>query len=72
MDEFPKDVATRLWTTKEVAAFLCLSKKGVYRLVEAQVLPHVKVLNRLRFDPKDLEEFVRTRRVPPPDAATST
>ena len=54
----------RLWTTQEVARFLHLSKKAVYRLVEDRELPHVRVLNRLRFEPKDIEEFVRRRRIP--------
>ena len=60
----------RLWTTQEVARFLHLSKKAIYRLVEDRALPHVRVLNRLRFEPKDVEEFVRRRRVAQAEAAS--
>jgi len=52
----------RLWTTQEVAEYLRLSKKAVYNLVENKELPCSRILSRLRFNPRDIEMFVRSRR----------
>ena len=60
----------RLWTVREVAAFLRLTPKGIYSLVERRVLPFIKISNRLRFDPKDVVRWVEQRRVAPLERRT--
>jgi excisionase family DNA binding protein len=55
----------RLLTIKQTAKQLACSQANVYTLVEAGELPFVRVGRRkgLRIDTKDLEDFIRSRKV---------
>ncbi len=54
----------RLLTVTEVAAFLRLTSKGVYSLVEARRIPFLRVSNRLRFRQSDLLAWLSENRTP--------
>jgi excisionase family DNA binding protein len=41
----------RLWTVKDVAAYLGFKKSWVYARVDEGVLPHLRIVGRIRFDP---------------------
>ena len=45
-------------TIKEVAQFLSLSEKTLYRLVQDGALPALKIGGQWRFDPKSLDAWV--------------
>lgn len=45
-------------TLKEVAKFLSLSEKTVYRLIQAGALPALKIGGQWRFDPRSLDVWV--------------
>lgn len=47
-----------LWNVEDVAAFLRVRSKAVYRLVEAGDLPHLKIGRRVRFEPAAIERFI--------------
>jgi excisionase family DNA binding protein len=49
----------RLWTVDEVADYLALAKKTVYRLVETGQLKSLRISNRRRLRPEDVEEWIR-------------
>ena len=57
-----------LLTVDEVAALLKVSKKWVYehtrsrRMRRSERLPHLKLGKYLRFDPRDVQAFLVTRR----------
>ena len=53
-----------LMTVPEVAAFLRLTPKGVYSLVERRKIPFVKVSNRVRFRRADVISWLEENRVP--------
>ncbi len=48
-----------LWTTKEVAAFLRVSRSWVYHQAEAGLLPCLRVGSLLRYDPEAIRRFAR-------------
>ena len=50
-----------LLTLKEVAQFLSLSEKTVYRLVKAGTLPALKIGGQWRFEPKILDAWLSNR-----------
>ena len=52
----------RLWTVRELARFLGLHEKTVYRLVRSGDLPCVRVRNRVRFHPTDVLRWVSARK----------
>jgi excisionase family DNA binding protein len=54
-----------LLTVEGLAAEFRISKMGVYRLVERRALPFYRVGGVLRFDRRDVEEYLRRRRVGP-------
>lgn len=58
-----------LWTWREVAAFLRLSRSWVYREAEAGRLPCLNVGGALRFEPIEIRKFARGEWVPPRRAA---
>ena len=58
------DACPRLLTVREVAAWLQLTEKGVYAMVEARRIPFVKVSNRVRFICADVVQWLRENRVP--------
>ena len=47
-----------LWTISDVATFLNVSRRQIYRLVDCHSLPHIIIPETLlRFDPADVVEF---------------
>ncbi|HXJ21755.1 MAG TPA: helix-turn-helix domain-containing protein [Polyangia bacterium] len=48
-----------LWTTKEVAAFLRVSRSWVYHQAEAKLIPCLRVGSLLRYDPEAIRRFAR-------------
>ncbi len=53
MEKYP-----RMLTIKEVAQFLSLSEKTIYRLVKTGTLPALKVGGQWRFEQKILDAWV--------------
>ena len=61
-----------LWTPDQVAHALGMSKPHVYNLAKNGDLPSIKFGRAVRFDPVDVETYIRAHRrgeVPPKDAA---
>ena len=52
---------TEIFTLDEVAAYLRLSKKTVYRLARAGAFPAFKAANNWRVRRSDLENWIRRR-----------
>lgn len=48
-----------LWNTKDVAAFLRVSRSWVYHQAEAGLLPCMRVGSLLRYEPDAIRRFVR-------------
>lgn len=48
-------------TVDEVARYLRLGRRVVYRLAQEGVLPGRKIANRWRFHPRDIEAWVRSQ-----------
>jgi len=48
-----------LWTTKEVAAFLRVSRSWVYHQAEAGLIPCLRVGSLLRYEPDAIRRFSR-------------
>jgi len=48
-----------LWTTKEVAAFLRVSRSWVYHQAEAGLIPCLRVGSLLRYEPDAVRRFAR-------------
>ena len=48
----------KLMTIREVARYLSLSEKTVYRLIQAGKLPAAKIGGQWRFDQKMLDDWV--------------
>jgi excisionase family DNA binding protein len=48
-----------LWTTKEVAAFLHVSRSWVYHQAEAGLIPCLRVGSLLRYEPDAIRRFSR-------------
>ena len=56
---------TKLLTANEVAAHIGLSVKSVRRLTSQQLLPVLKLgKRRVMYDPKDIERWLDTCRIP--------
>ena len=49
---------TRLLSVRQVADMLGLCTKTIYELVARGVLPHVRLLNTIRFRPDDLKTYM--------------
>jgi len=49
-------------TVREVAAFLTVNEKTVYRLAQRGDLPGFKVAGAWRFQRKDIEEWIERRK----------
>lgn len=45
-------------TVPQVAEMLTLSKQQIYRLVRLKKIPHVRIENRLFFDPEALGRWI--------------
>ena len=50
-----------LWTVEEVAEFLSLSRRWVYRAVAEGAIPHVRLGRSVRFDPSAIREWTAAR-----------
>ena len=55
----------KLLTPNELARALRISKAGVYRLVEKRIMPFYKVKGSLRFDQKDVIDYLQGTRIGP-------
>ncbi len=55
-----------LWKVKDVANYLKLSEKAVYRLVSTGNFPHIRLGRRLRFSKQDIDRFLSTNRAGDP------
>jgi excisionase family DNA binding protein len=53
----------KLLTIKEVAHFLNVSVRTVHTIIKAKQLTHSRVRGQLRFDPIDIDEYLRRRTV---------
>lgn len=49
---------TGLWLVSDVADYLNISPRAVYRLVAASALPHIRLGRRLRFAKTDIDEHL--------------
>ena len=58
----PMGEASDIMTIDEVATYLRLGRRAVYRLAQSGELPGRKILNRWRFHLKDVEAWVRQGR----------
>lgn len=57
----PKDLI--LLTPNDVMEILNISKTGIYRLVDKRAIPYYRVGGSLRFDRKDVREFLERNKV---------
>lgn len=53
----------RLWSSPEVAAHLCTTVRHVRRLVDEKRIPYIKVGHFVRFDPREVENWIDSQRV---------
>lgn len=51
-----------LWDVPEVMKFLKVKRTWVYEHANAGDLPHVRLGNRLRFEPEQIREYVKKSR----------
>ena len=54
-----KEMRSNMMTVQEVAAYLRISRFSVYNMVKKGELPAMKVLNKLRFNLEDLEQYLK-------------
>jgi len=54
---------TNMMIVQEVAALLRISRFSVYNLVKRGELPAMKVLNKLRFNHQNIEQYLNKRRI---------
>jgi excisionase family DNA binding protein len=57
----------RLLRAKDVAEILACSASEVYALKAAGVLPYLKIRGMVRFREEDIEKFINSRVVIPPE-----
>jgi excisionase family DNA binding protein len=57
----PHPPTENLWTWRELAAYLNVSKSWVYEKAAAGILPSLKVCGALRFDPAAIRTWVVSR-----------
>ena len=55
--------STPAMTVREVAAYLNVNEKTVYRLAQRRALPGFKVAGAWRFRPEDIERWVNEQKV---------
>jgi|YelNatPaOPRAMG01_1025707.scaffolds.fasta_scaffold638782_1 putative molybdopterin biosynthesis protein len=53
----------RLLTIKEASEYLGISVKGLYNMVNRRELPFYKIGKRVRFDMKQLDEWIEKHKV---------
>ena len=56
------DVPQPALTVRQVAAYLSVNEKTVYRLAQRGELPGFKVAGAWRFQPRDLERWIELRK----------
>jgi excisionase family DNA binding protein len=61
-EEAKKDQALELQSPADVARCLGMSRSNVYHLATVGALPSIKFGKAVRFDPKDVEEYIREHR----------
>ena len=54
--------STPAMTVREVATYLNVNEKTVYRLAQRRALPGFKVAGAWRFRPEDIEGWVRSQK----------
>lgn len=54
-----------LWTVRRVASFFGVSESWLYRLVEANLIPHVRLGGNIRFHYVELVDWFNTQRAGP-------
>ena len=59
----------RALRASEVAKMLSTSKMTIYRLVERGTIPHFRIGSSIRFDPKEIADWLRTKMPPNRSAA---
>ena len=52
----------RLLTSKEAAAYLCLSEKTLWNLEQQKKIVAVRMNRLVRYDPEDLDEFIQRQK----------
>ena len=57
-EEAKKDHARELQSPADVARCLGMSRSNVYHLATVGALPSIKFGKAVRFDPKDVEDFI--------------
>ena len=55
----------RLMTIEEVAEFLQVKKNTIYKKIQRGQIPYIKMGGLLRFDPQQIEAFVRSQTIEP-------
>jgi len=55
-------------TVREVAAYLNVNEKTVYRLAQRRELPGFKVAGAWRFRPEDIETWIASRKTGPQES----
>lgn len=53
----------RLLTPKEVSEYLGISVKGIYNMVYRRQIPFVKIGGRLKFDIRDIDNWIEENKV---------
>lgn len=54
----PLKTIPTLWKPEDVANYLQVSVQSVYRWASQEKIPHLKAGGSLRFDPKDVQDWV--------------
>ena len=54
-----EEMRSKMMTVQEVADYLRISRFSVYNMVKKGELPAMKVLNKLRFNLEDLEQYLK-------------
>ena len=57
-----EDLPTRAMTVREVASYLNVDEKTIYRLSQRGDLPGFKIAGTWRFKPSDLEEWINLQK----------
>ena len=55
----------RLMTIEEVADFLQVKKNTIYKKIQRGQIPYIKMGGLLRFDPQQIEAYVKARTIEP-------
>lgn len=57
----PLKTIPTLMTVEDVASYLKVAVQSVYRWVSQEKIPHLKVGGSLRFDPNEIQEWLRNK-----------